>query len=146
MAMLPFIGYHAGDYFQHWIDVGRSVPAGRLPAIFYVNWFRRDADGDFLWPGFGENGRVLKWVVDRLEGRAAAVETPIGLVPAPGSLDVDGLDLDDERLRQVLAVHPDEWEAELPLIQAWFDVVGEKVPSRLWAELDMLRARLASET
>ena len=84
MAMLPFIGYDAGDYFAHWIDVGKGADATKLPKIFYVNWFRRDADGGFLWPGFGENSRVLKWVVERLEGTAAAVETPIGYVPTPG--------------------------------------------------------------
>ena len=89
MAMLPFIGYDAGDYFAHWIDVGKGADAQKLPKIFYVNWFRRDADGGFLWPGFGENSRVLKWVVDRLEGTAAAIETPIGHVPTAGALDVD---------------------------------------------------------
>ena len=90
MAMLPFIGYHAGDYFNHWITVGKDNDAAKLPKIFYVNWFRRDEDGGFLWPGFGENSRVLKWVIERIEGTAAAVETPIGHVPAPGALDVDG--------------------------------------------------------
>ena len=93
MAMLPFIGYNAGDYFNHWITVGKDNDAAKLPKIFYVNWFRRDEDGGFLWPGFGENSRVLKWVVERIEGQAAAVETPIGHVPAPGALDIDGLDM-----------------------------------------------------
>lgn len=143
MAMLPFIGYHAGDYFQHWIDVGKDADASKLPKIYYVNWFRRDADGGFLWPGFGENGRVLKWVVERLEGRAAAVETPIGRVPAPDGLDVEGLDLTPEQLARALAVDVDEWKAELPLIQEWFDKIGTKVPTTLLTELDGLRARLA---
>ena len=93
MAMLPFIGYNAGDYFSHWINMGKDNDASKLPKIFYVNWFRRDDDGGFLWPGFGENSRVLKWVIERIEGQAAAVETPIGHVPAPGSLDIDGLDM-----------------------------------------------------
>ena len=93
MAMLPFIGYNAGDYFNHWITVGKENDAAKLPRIFYVNWFRRDDDGGFLWPGFGENSRVLKWVVERIEGQAAAVETPIGHVPTPDSLDIDGLDM-----------------------------------------------------
>ena len=93
MAMLPFIGYNAGDYFGHWINMGKDNDESKLPRIFYVNWFRRDDDGDFLWPGFGENSRVLKWVVERIEGTAAAIETPIGHVPAPGSLDIDGLDM-----------------------------------------------------
>jgi len=142
MAMLPFIGYHAGDYFQHWIDVGKDADAAKLPKIFYVNWFRRDDDGGFLWPGYGENGRVLKWVVDRLEGRAAAVETPIGHVPTLDGLDVEGLDLTPEQLARALAVDVDEWRAELPLIQEWFDKIGDKVPTTLLTELDALRARL----
>ncbi len=99
MAMLPFIGYHAGDYMQHWLDIGAKADASKLPRIFGVNWFRRDEeDGSYLWPGFGENSRVLKWVVDRLEGEADAVSTPIGLVPTPDSLDVDGLDMTAEKV------------------------------------------------
>ncbi len=142
MAMLPFIGYHAGDYFQHWIDVGKDADASKLPKIFYVNWFRRDEDGGFLWPGYGENGRVLKWVVDRLEGRAGAIETPIGHVPTLNSFDIDGLDVTTEQLARALAVDVDEWKAELPLIQEWFDKIGDKVPTTLLTELDGLRARL----
>ena len=141
MAMLPFIGYHAGDYFQHWIDVCKGADAAKLPKIFYVNWFRRDADGHYLWPGFGENSRVLKWVVERIEGRADAAETPIGHVPVPESLDVAGLDLTAERVAAAVDVDADEWRAEIPLIQEWFDTIGEKVPTALLAELDGLRAR-----
>ena len=103
MAMLPFIGYNAGDYFNHWITVGKENDAAKLPRIFYVNWFRRDDEGGFLWPGFGENSRVLKWVIERIDGQAAAVETPIGHVPAPGSLDIDGLDMTPEAVEQALA-------------------------------------------
>jgi phosphoenolpyruvate carboxykinase (GTP) len=146
MAMLPFIGYHAGDYFQHWIDVGKGADAAKLPKIFYVNWFRRegeDGDGPFLWPGFGENSRVLKWVVERLEGTAAAQETPIGHVPTPESLDVEGLGLTGEELARALAVDPQEWRAELPLIEDWFDTIGN-VPTTLLTELDGLRARLGA--
>jgi len=106
MAMLPFIGYNAADYLDHWLAVGKQADAAKLPKIFYVNWFRRDDDGGFLWPGFSENSRVLKWVVERIEGTAAAVETPIGRVPTPESLDVDGLDLSPEALERVLAVVP----------------------------------------
>ncbi|WP_110180655.1 phosphoenolpyruvate carboxykinase (GTP) [Nocardioides solisilvae] len=142
MAMLPFIGYNAGDYFAHWVAMGKENDESRLPRIFYVNWFRRGEDGDFLWPGFGENSRVLKWVIDRLEGQAAAVETPIGHVPAPGSLDVDGLDLTDEKLAAALAVDVEEWKAELPQIQEWFEKFGDDLPGVLWSELDTLRARL----
>ena len=142
MAMLPFIGYHAGDYLNHWITVGKDNDAAKLPKIFYVNWFRRDDDGGFLWPGFGENSRVLKWVIERIEGTAAAVETPIGHVPAPGSLDVEGLDMTDEQVRQALAVDPEEWTAEIPQIQEWFEKFGEQLPAVLWTELDGLKARL----
>src|SRR5207342_2095108 len=104
MAMLPFIGYHAGDYFQHWVNVGKGADIAKLPRIFYVNWFRKDDNGRFVWPGYGENGRVLKWAIERIEGRAAAVETPIGYVPTPESLDTTGLDMDDEALARALAV------------------------------------------
>ena len=142
MAMLPFIGYHAGDYFGHWINMGKENDEAKLPRIFYVNWFRRDDEGGFLWPGFGENSRVLKWVVERIEGQAAAVETPIGHVPAPGSLDVDGLDMTDEALAAALAVDPEEWKAEIPQIQEWFEKFGEQLPTVLWTELDGLKARL----
>ncbi len=142
MAMLPFIGYHAGDYFNHWITMGKENDASKLPRIFYVNWFRRDEDGGFLWPGFGENSRVLKWVVERIDGQAAAVETPIGHVPAPGSLDVDGLDLSEEALAAALAVDPDEWKAEIPQITEWFEKFGDQLPTVLWTELDGLKARL----
>ena len=142
MAMLPFIGYHAGDYFNHWIEVGKENDASKLPRIFYVNWFRRDENGDFLWPGFGENSRVLKWVVERIEGQAAAVETPIGHVPAPESLDVEGLDMTPAQVEEALRVDVEEWKAELPQIQEWFEKFGDQLPAVLWTELDGLRARL----
>ncbi|GAA0987154.1 Phosphoenolpyruvate carboxykinase [GTP] [Nocardioides aquaticus] len=142
MAMLPFIGYNAGNYFDHWISMGKDHDAAKLPKIFYVNWFRRDEDGGFLWPGFGENSRVLKWVVERIDGQAAAVETAIGHVPTPESLDTDGLDMTEEHLRDVLAVDPAEWRAELPEIQEWFEKFGDDLPTVLWTELDGLRARL----
>src|SRR3954452_15710141 len=146
MAMLPFIGYHAGDYFQHWLDVGKSAVAAKLPLIFYVNWFRKDtsdgADGDFLWPGYGENSRVLKWIVERVEGTGAAQETVIGLVPTEGALDVEGLGLTPEQVAKALAVDPEEWRAELPLIEEWFSKIGDKTPSTLLTELDGLKGRL----
>ena len=142
MAMLPFIGYNAGDYFNHWITVGKENDAAKLPKIFYVNWFRRDDEGGFLWPGFGENSRVLKWVVERIDGQAGAVETPIGHVPAPGALDIDGLDLTDEQLEAALRVDVDEWKAEIPQIQEWFEKFGDNLPAVLWTELDGLRSRL----
>src|SRR5690606_32684742 len=126
MAMLPFIGYHAGDYFRHWIEMGKGGGAcagdpEKLPKIFYVNWFRCDEDGSFLWPGFGENSRVLKWIVGRLEGTADAVETPVGFVPTPESLDLAGLDLPREKLEAALRVDEEEWRAEIPQVVEWFE-------------------------
>ena len=142
MAMLPFIGYNAGDYFAHWIAMGKGADAAKLPRIFYVNWFRRDADGGFLWPGFGENIRVLKWAVERLEDQVAAVDTPIGRIPAPGTLDVAGLDLGPDQLASVTRVDHDEWRAELPEIEAWLEHIGDAVPTSLRDELDALRQRI----
>ena len=142
MAMLPFMGYHVADYLGHWIDIGKDHDPTKLPAIFYVNWFRRDADGGFLWPGFRENSRVLKWVVERIQGTADAIETPIGHVPTIDSLDTDGLDTTDEAITQALAVDEQEWQAELPLISEWFESLGDKLPAVLWTELDGLKARL----
>jgi phosphoenolpyruvate carboxykinase (GTP) len=142
MAMLPFIGYHAGDYFNHWIEVGKSADAVKLPKVFYVNWFRRDEEGKFVWPGFGENIRVLKWAIERIEGKAAAVDTPIGRVPTPDALDTTGLGLSEETLAGALTVDVDEWRAEIPDIEAWFAKIGDKVPSSLRDELESLKLRL----
>jgi len=143
MAMLPFIGYNAGDYFSHWIEMGKGArDEALLPKIFYVNWFRRGEGGRFLWPGYGENSRVLKWVVERLEGTGSAVETPIGQVPAPGALDVTGLALTPEDVEAALRVDVDEWRAEIPAVNEWFAKFGDKLPGVLWAELDALKARL----
>jgi phosphoenolpyruvate carboxykinase (GTP) len=142
MAMLPFIGYHAGDYFQHWIDVGKGADAQKLPRIFYVNWFRRGMDKRFLWPGFGENSRVLKWVIERLEGKAAAEETAIGHVPPADALDLAGLDAPHEDVEAALLVDLDEWRAELPLIAEWFNKIGDKLPTSMHDELAALKVRL----
>ena len=142
-AMLPFIGYHAADYVGHWVETGKQHDATKLPRIFYVNWFRRDEDGGFLWPGFGENSRVLKWVVERLEGTAAAEETAVGHVPTPDSLDVSGLDMTREQVEKALAVDKDEWRAEIPQIHEWFEKFGDKLPSTMWDELAILEHRLA---
>ncbi|MFN0280593.1 MAG: phosphoenolpyruvate carboxykinase (GTP) [Kineosporiaceae bacterium] len=142
MAMLPFIGYHAGDYFQHWLDIGKGADAAKLPRVFFVNWFRRGDDGRFLWPGFGENSRVLTWVIGRLEGTKDAVETPIGCVPTPRSLDTEGLDIDPVDLEKVLSVDPDEWRREVTLIEEWFATIGDKTPTSLVNELDALKVRL----
>ena len=142
MAMLPFIGYDAGDYFNHWLKIGKGADAAKLPRIYYVNWFRRDHSGRFLWPGFGENSRVIKWVVERLEGRADATETPIGYVPTLESLDTDGLDMTTEQIMAALHVSSEEWETEVTQIQAWFHKFGSSLPATLQTELDALEARL----
>lgn len=141
-AMLPFIGYHVGDYFSHWLTLEQKSDAAKLPKIFYVNWFRRGDDGRFLWPGFGENSRVLKWVIDRVEGKVEGSETPIGLAPKISDLDISGLDLSAKDLEEVLAVRHEEWQSELPLIDEWFAKIGSKLPAALKEELAGLKARL----
>jgi len=143
MAMLPFLGYNVGDYFQHWIDLGKNSDQSKLPKIFFVNWFRRGADGRFLWPGFGENSRVLKWVIERVEGRANGQSTPIGIVPTAGDLDLDGLNVDAADVDEALSVNRDEWRRELPQIEEWFEFVGEKLPTGIKDEFDGLKHRLA---
>ncbi|OZD08095.1 phosphoenolpyruvate carboxykinase (GTP) [Rhodococcus sp. 06-235-1A] len=144
MAMLPFLGYNVGDYFQHWIDLGKNADESKLPKVFYVNWFRRGDDKRFLWPGFGENSRVLKWIVERIEHKAAGIETPIGVVPTAEALDIDGLDTTVDDVAEALAVNTDEWKAEIPLIQEWFDFVGEKLPTGIQDEFDALKQRLGA--
>ena len=142
MAMLPFLGYHVADYFQHWIEIGKSADSAKLPRVFYVNWFRLDSDGRFLWPGYGENSRVLKWAIERIEGRAGAVETPIGYVPTPDALDLAGLTIDTDDVAAALRVDSAEWREELPLIEEWFTKIGDKLPSGMRDELETLRRRL----
>ena len=143
MAMLPFIGYNAGDYFAHWIETGKAADAAKLPKIYYVNWFRRGDDGRFLWPGFGENIRVLKWIVQRIEGEAAAVDTPVGRVPDPGAVDVAGLRLSSADLVAALSVDETQWRKELRGIDEWLDKIGGTVPTALHDELESLRQRLS---
>lgn len=142
MAMLPFLGYNVGDYFQHWINLGKHADESKLPKVFFVNWFRRGDDGRFLWPGFGENSRVLKWIVDRIEHKAGGATTPIGTVPAVEDLDLDGLDVDAADVAAALAVDADEWRQELPLIEEWLQFVGEKLPTGVKDEFDALKERL----
>jgi phosphoenolpyruvate carboxykinase (GTP) len=141
-AMLPFIGYHVGDYFAHWLGLAKKSDESKLPKIFYVNWFRRGSDGRFLWPGFGENSRVLKWIIDRLDGRVEGIENAIGLSPNPADIDRGGLDLSLADLSEALAVRNDEWQAELPLIEEWFTKIGSKLPNALRDELEGLKSRL----
>ena len=144
MAMLPFIGYDAGDYLKHWIDLSAKGDQSRLPKIFLVNWFRRNASGGFAWPGFGENSRVLKWVIERIEGTAEALETPIGFVPAPGSLDLNGLDVSASDLADALKVDASEWESELAGIHEWYERFGGSLPAEMADELSSLKARFAA--
>jgi phosphoenolpyruvate carboxykinase (GTP) len=143
-AMLPFCGYHMGDYFAHWLAIGAGADRSKLPRIFQVNWFRKGANNRFLWPGFGENSRVLAWIAERCEGAADAVETPIGLIPAPGALPLAGLDLAPADLEALLAVDVDGWQAELPSLAEHLASFGDRLPAELLAQLDDLRARLAS--
>jgi phosphoenolpyruvate carboxykinase (GTP) len=143
-AMLPFCGYNMGDYFAHWLHIGDNVDNPQLPQLFWVNWFRKGADGSFLWPGYGENSRVLKWIIDRLDGSAGATETPIGLVPTADALDVDGLDLDDATLEALLAVDAEAWRAEVPQIEGHYAGLGERLPEELREELEELEKRLAN--
>ncbi len=142
MAMLPFLGYNVGDYFQHWIDIGKNSDESKLPKVFFVNWFRRGDDGRFLWPGFGENSRVLKWIIERVEGQANGQSTPIGVVPTAEDLDLDGLEVDDADVDQALSVNAEEWLEELPQIEEWFEFVGEKLPTGIKDEFDALKHRL----
>jgi phosphoenolpyruvate carboxykinase (GTP) len=141
MAMLPFCGYHMGDYFSHWLKVGAREGA-QMPRVFYVNWFRKDDEGNFLWPGFGENSRVLEWVFRRCEGTVEAKETPIGNVPAPGALNIEGLDISEEAMTELVAVDGAEWKVELPAMHQHFARFGKHLPDELHAQLADLERRL----
>ncbi len=143
-AMLPFCGYNMGDYFAYWLSIGRDHDNTKLPRIFYVNWFRKDADGRYLWPGFGDNSRVLEWVFRRCEGATQAVETPIGMVPAPGSLHLQGVEIAPEDLEQLLRVDTSEWRAELPSLGEHLATFGDQLPPALLRQLDALAERLNS--
>ena len=141
-AMLPFCGYNMGDYMGHWLEVGESADPAALPRLYYVNWFRKDDDGKWLWPGFGENSRVLKWIVDRLDGRVEGVRTPIGVLPAPGELDLEGLDVPERDLELLLSVDADVWSEEASLMPEYFAQFGERLPDAITAEHAALVERL----
>jgi phosphoenolpyruvate carboxykinase (GTP) len=141
-AMLPFCGYNMADYFAHWLRIGERADPEKLPKLFLVNWFRRDADGHFLWPGYGDNSRVLEWVFERAGSRGDAVETPIGWVPAPGAIDIEGLDVSKEDLEELLRVDADEWQSEVPLIREHYAQFGDRLPEALRGTLDELERRL----
>ncbi|MFF5365045.1 phosphoenolpyruvate carboxykinase (GTP) [Streptomyces scabiei] len=141
-AMLPFCGYNMGDYMGHWVDVAKGKDQAKLPKIYYVNWFRKNDAGKFVWPGFGENSRVLKWIVDRLDGRAEGVETPIGILPTPEALDTDGLDLSASDLDFLLTVDKEVWREEAALVPEHLNTFGEHTPKELWDEYRALVSRL----
>jgi len=132
MAMKPFCGYNFGDYWGHWLSLGQKFSA--LPEIFHVNWFRQDSKGKFIWPGFGENLRVLRWIIDRCEGRAEAKETPIGYLPAPEDLDVSGLDIDGATLEALLHVEKRQWRIEMDEIRGFLLDYGDRLPNALLEE------------
>jgi phosphoenolpyruvate carboxykinase (GTP) len=140
--MLPFIGYHVGDYLNHWLSIGKNRDQSKLPKIFYVNWFRRSSLGKFLWPGFGENSRVIKWAIEQIEGQNSSQSTAIGLIPLPGAIDLSGMDISGEDMAEVSAVNIEEWRAELPLIEDWFTKIGKKLPVELETEFATLKAAL----
>lgn len=142
MAMKPFCGYHMGDYFGHWIEMGKIL-GDKAPKIFNVNWFRLDEDGKFMWPGFGDNFRVLEWIIKRCEGKADAVETPIGYLPRPEDINLEGLDMDMETLKKILTVDNEKWTAETKEIEEYYKIFGDKLPVELRAELEGLKERLA---
>jgi phosphoenolpyruvate carboxykinase (GTP) len=141
MAMLPFCGYNMADYWGHWLEIGEK-PGANLPRIYYVNWFRKSEGGDFLWPGYGENSRVLQWVFDRCEGTAKATETPIGNLPGEAGVDVSGLDVSPDDMAELLRVDLDGWLAEVPLVEEYYAQFGDHVPQALRDELASLKARL----
>jgi len=140
MAMKPFCGYNFGDYWKHWLSFGGR--AGKLPRIFHVNWFRQDKNGRFMWPGYGENLRVLQWITDRCDGRIEAQDTPIGFVPRKQDLDVSGLNMDDATLETLLSVDPVAWRHELESIGKYLEEFRERVPAKLREELRDVQRRL----
>jgi phosphoenolpyruvate carboxykinase (GTP) len=142
-AMRPFAGYNVGDYFRHWLSIGEATEADKLPKLFWVNWFLKDDDGKFIWPGFGENSRVLKWIVERVDGEGEFVETAIGRVPTPTALDTEDLSLSDQQVAELVSVDEDEWRSEIPLIEEHFRFVGDRLPEELKDELRELEKRLA---
>ena len=143
MAMLPFCGYNMGDYFAHWLSMEKRTSPEKLPRIFYVNWFRKDPSGRWLWPGFGENIRVLKWILERIDGHAGARTTPIGYVPRPQDLDLEGLDIAPDDIEQLLAVDPSEWKTETQDIRSHLERFGDRLPPELTAELNALLERIS---
>ena len=141
MAMRPFVGYNMGDYFAHWLEMGKLIP--HPPKIFHVNWFRTDEDGNFLWPGYGDNMRVVMWIIDRCEGRVDALETPIGYVPKPEDINIEGLDISLDTVKDLLTVDKEAWLEDTEHIKEFYEQIGDRVPGELWEELESLKERLS---
>ena len=141
MAMRPFAGYDMGDYFGHWLEMGKKIP--HAPKIFHVNWFRTDDEGHFIWPGFGDNMRVLLWILDRCEGKVDAVETAIGYVPNYKDINIDGLDITEDTMKELLSVDKEAWLADVENIKEFYEKIGDRVPAELKEELAGLEARLS---
>jgi phosphoenolpyruvate carboxykinase (GTP) len=143
-AMLPFCGYNMADYFAHWLRIGAEAPdRDALPKLFYVNWFRKDADGKFLWPGYGENSRVLEWIFHRITDKADAVDTPIGALPTVDAIDTTGIDIPTEDMSELLRVDVEGWKAEVPLIREYYAQFGDRLPQALSDQADTLEKRLS---
>jgi phosphoenolpyruvate carboxykinase (GTP) len=142
MAMLPFCGYNMGDYFQHWLDIAKAHPEAKLPKIYYVNWFRRGEDGHFMWPGYGDNSRVLKWIFERCDGKAEAKETPIGFLPTEDAIDMSGLNVSDDDKQALLNVDVEGWKATMPQFGEWLAKFGSHLPAELTNQYEALKARL----
>ena len=145
-AMLPFMGYNVGDYINHWIEIGKVEKSNKLPELFWVNWFRKDENGEFLWPGFGENSRVLKWILDRIDGNAQAVDTPLGLLPEIDGIDTSGLDVDNHAMEKLLEVNSESWSREVPLIEEHLSSIGERLPVEMTSQLNDLKSRIGLDT
>jgi phosphoenolpyruvate carboxykinase (GTP) len=139
--MKPFCGYNMGDYFKHWIEMGKKL-GSNAPKIFYVNWFRKSSDGKFLWPGFSDNSRVLKWMCERVDGKVGTRQTPIGLLPNNGDLDLSGLNISAEEMQELTSINPDEWKAEISGIQKHFETFGSRLPGELGQQLKEFIERL----
>jgi phosphoenolpyruvate carboxykinase (GTP) len=140
--MLPFIGYHVADYLKLWLEVGAKSEESKLPKIFYVNWFRKDKNGKWLWPGYGENSRVLKWICERVSGEGKAVKTPIGYMPTEDAIDTAGLDVSASDMAELLKVNNEEWLKEVESIKGHYANYGERMPKELLAQLEALEKRL----
>jgi phosphoenolpyruvate carboxykinase (GTP) len=142
MAMLPFCGYNMAEYFGHWLKIGRQADADKLPKVFLVNWFRKDDEGKFLWPGYGENSRVLQWVFRRCDGEGETVETPLGRLPAEGELNTDGLQIDEGALRQLVSVDDDALRGQLPQVEEFLAKFGDRLPDEIRSQFESLKTRL----